>query len=128
MPAIQVHGGRQLRSQLKQIGDDSSDLRELNLDLAKLVSDTALTKVPVRSGRLKRSVRPSGTKRAAVVRAGNNRKSGPSAVQYSGPIHFGWPARRIAPQPFLYDALDERRAEVLKKYTDEVRSILNRVM
>ena len=128
MPAFVVHGSRELRSQLKQIGDDSSDLRELNLDLAKLVSDTALTKVPVRSGRLKRSVRPTGSKRAAVVKAGNNRKSGPSAVPYAHPIHFGWAARRIAPQPFLYDALDERRAEVLKKYTDEVRSIVKRVM
>lgn len=125
-PAIQVEGSRQLRREFRQIGDDMSDLRELHKRLADDVAGTAKTKVPVRSGRLQRSIRGSGTKTAARVRAGNNRKSGPTAVPYAGPIHFGWGARKIRPQPFMYEALDDRRQEVIENYNREVREIIRR--
>jgi len=125
-PAIQVEGSRQLRRKFREIGDDMSDLRELHKRLADDVADTAKTKVPVRSGRLQRSIRGSGTKTAARVRAGNNRKSGPTSVPYAGPIHFGWGARGIRPQPFMYEALDDRRQQVIETYNRQVREIIRR--
>ena len=124
--AIQVEGSRQLRRKFREIGDDMSDLRELHKRLADDVADTAKTKVPVRSGRLQRSIRGSGTKTAARVRAGNNRKSGPTSVPYAGPIHFGWGARGIRPQPFMYEALDDRRQQVIETYNRQVREIIRR--
>ena len=42
--------------------------------------------------------------------------AGRKAVPYAGPIHFGWPARNIEPQPFLYDALDDKADEVAHLY------------
>lgn len=125
-PAIQVEGSRQLRRKFREIGDDMSDLRELHKRLADDVADTAKTKVPVRSGRLQRSIRGSGTKTAARVRAGNNRKSGPTSVPYAGPIHFGWGARGIRPQPFMYEALDDRRQQVIETYNRQVQEIIRR--
>ena len=125
-PALQIEGGRKLRRAFREVGDDMSDLKELHKRLADDVADSAKRKVPVRSGRLERSVRGSGTKTAARVRAGNNRKSGPSSVPYAGPIHFGWGARGIRPQPFLYDALDDRREAVVKAYDDQVREIIRK--
>ncbi len=126
-PAIRVEGGRELRRKFREAGDDMTDLKDLHKQLADDVAGTAKTKVPVRSGRLRNSIRGSGTKTAARVRAGNNRKSGPTAVKYAAPIHFGWGARGIRPQPFLYEALDDRRQEVIDRYNDEVRSIIRRV-
>jgi hypothetical protein len=126
-PAIRVEGGRELRRKFREAGDDMTDLKDLHKQLADDVAGTAKTKVPVRSGRLRNSVRGSGTKTAARVRAGNNRKSGPTSVPYAAPIHFGWRARGIRPQPFLYEALDDRRQEVIDRYNDEVRSIIRRV-
>ncbi len=126
-PAIRVEGGRELRRKFREAGDDMTDLKDLHKQLADDVAGTAKTKVPVRSGRLRNSVRGSGTKTAARVRAGNNRKSGPTSVPYAAPIHFGWGARGIRPQPFLYEALDDRRQEVIDRYNDEVRSIIRRV-
>lgn len=125
--AIQVEGMRRARSQMRAAGEDLSDLRELHKRLADDVADTAKTKVPVRSGRLRNSLRGSGTKTMARVRAGNNRKSGPTSVPYAGPIHFGWARRGIRPQPFLYEALDDRRQEVIDAYNNEVRAMLRRV-
>ena len=126
-PAAQIQGGREMRRKLKQVGDDMTDLKELHKRLADDVAGTAKTKVPARSGRLQRSIRGSGTKAMAKVRAGNNRKSGPTSVPYAAPIHFGWAVRGIKPQPFLYEALDDRRQEVVDRYNAEVRRIVRRV-
>ena len=124
--ALQIEGGRKLRRAFREVGDDMSDLKELHKRLADDVADSAKRKVPVRSGRLQRSIRGSGTKTAARVRTGNNRKSGPSSVPYAGPIHFGWGARGIRPQPFMYDALDDRREAVVRAYDDQVREIIRK--
>ena len=126
-PAVRVEGARQLRREFREVGDDMSDLKGLHKSLADMVADRAKQKVPMVSGSLQRSIRGSGTKTAARVRSGNNRKSGPSAVPYAGVTHFGWPARDIRPQPFLYDALDDRRREVIDRYEREVRQIVKRV-
>ena len=125
-PAIRIEGGRELRRAFREIDDDMSDLKDLHKQLADEVAGTAKTKVPVRSGNLKRSVRGSGTKTAARVRAGNNRKSGPTSVPYAAPIHFGWARRGIRPQPVLYEALDDRRQQLVDRYNAEVRSIIRR--
>jgi hypothetical protein len=125
-PAIRIEGGRELRRAFREAGDDMSDLKDLHKRLADDVAGTAKTKVPVRSGRLQRSIRGSGTKTAARIRAGNNRKSGPTSVPYAGPIHFGWGARGIRPQPFLYEALDDRRDEVVDAYNRQVREIIRK--
>ncbi len=130
-PLIQLEGGRKLRKAFKDVGDDMSDMKALHRSLADDVAGTAKAKVPKRSGRLARSIRGSGTKTKSEVKAGNNRKSGPSSVPYAGRIHFGDPGSRtrgrIRPQPFLYDALDERQQDVLDRYNDEVRTIIKRV-
>jgi len=115
--SIKTQGVKELRRELRKMGDDMQDLKELNLDVATLVSTRAKDIVPRRTGNLADTIRPSGTKTAGRVRAGFNR------VPYAGVIHFGWPARRIEPQPFLYDALDQRRSEVLETYFKGVKKI-----
>tara|TARA_R100000353_G_scaffold158594_1_gene117887 strand:+ start:188 stop:571 length:384 start_codon:yes stop_codon:yes gene_type:complete len=124
---VRVRGARELRRQFREVGNDMGDLKELHKRLADDVAGTAKTKVPVRSGRLRNSVRGSGTKTAARVRAGNNRKSGPTAVPYAPIVHFGWAERNIRPQPYLYEALDDRRQEVIDAYNNEVAAIIRRV-
>lgn len=124
---VRVRGARELRRQFREVGNDMGDLKELHKRLADDVAGTAKTKVPVRSGRLRNSVRGSGTKTAARVRAGNNRKSGPTAVAYAPIVHFGWAERNIRPQPYLYEALDDRRQQVIDAYNDEVAAIIRRV-
>ena len=85
-----------------------------------MVADTARPEIPVRSGRLTGTLRTTGTMRGGVVRMGRK------AVPYAGPIHFGWPNRPapargwrggpIAPNPFLYEAMDKRVGDVMDTY------------
>ena len=99
------------------MGDDLEDLKTLNLTVATMVSERAKDIVPRRTGNLADTIRPAGTKTAGRVRAGFKR------VPYAGVIHFGHPARGIQPQPFLYDALDQRRGEVFDAYFKGVKKI-----
>tara|TARA_R110002110_G_scaffold315863_1_gene528886 strand:+ start:70 stop:525 length:456 start_codon:yes stop_codon:yes gene_type:complete len=124
--AMSITGGRKLRKAFKDAGDDLSDLKALHKRLADDVAGTAKTKVPVRTGALKASIRGFGGKAKAEVRSGNNRKS-LSGVPYAGPIHFGWARRNITPQPFLYEALDDRRQDVIDSYNAEIRHMIRNV-
>jgi hypothetical protein len=54
-------------------------------------------------------------------------KAGGRLVPYAGPIHFGWPRHNIAPNPFIYDALDDRKAEVIDKYEAHIEALVEKV-
>ena len=115
--SIKIQGAKELRRELRKMGDDMQDLKELNLDVATIVSDRAKDLVPRRTGNLADTIRPAGTKTAGRVRAGFKR------VPYAGVIHFGFPARGINPQPFLNDALNELHNEVFETYFKGVKKI-----
>lgn len=117
-PSIEVEGAKELRRALKQIDSGTADLKKVHADAAAVVEQAAGTFVPRRSGRLAGSIRSTGQAGAGVVRAGK------AAIPYAGPIHFGWAAHNIAPQPFLYDALDQRRDEVIALYEDAVDKLI----
>lgn len=95
---IKVEGGARLRRTLRQAGSDLKDLTAAHSATAQLVANAGRARAPKVSGALAGTIRPSGTKTKAVVRAGFAR------VPYAGPIHWGWPARSIPAQPFLSDA------------------------
>jgi hypothetical protein len=119
-PTITVTGQRQLKRALKDIDGAMADLKLIHADAAKIVEQRAETLAPKETRRLAKSVRSSGTKSAGVVRAGS------SSVDWAGPVHFGWPSRNIAPQPFLYDALDQRSDEVIAVYQRRVNAVIKR--
>ena len=148
-PGVRVVGLRKFTKALKGLGDDAvNDLKDVHRRTAKIVEDAARPKVPVssgansvvsgtpywstgrarNSGALKGTLRSTGTQRGGFVRAGKK------LVPWAGPVHFGWPNRPdpskgwrggpIRPNPFMYDALDERRGEVataFARYIDDIR-------
>lgn len=93
------------------------DMKETHKKAAAIVIDGAKRFVPVRTGRLAASIRDGSTQRMGRVRVGS------ASVPYAGPIHFGWPSRAIKPQPFIYDALDGRRDEVVRVYVRRIDSL-----
>ena len=118
---VSVEGARELRKALKTVGDEAkAGLKETNVEVAEIVARAAVTKVPTQSGALRETVRAAGAQTRASVKAGFKK------VPYAGPIHFGWPARNIAPQPFLYDALDARRGEVVDAYQNGMADLLKK--
>ena len=146
-PGVRVVGLRQFNKILRGLGDDAvNDIKQAHAAAAKMVEDTARPMVPVHGARsavsgrpywrtpahppgfMRSTLRSSGTGRGGFVRAGKK------LVPYAGPVHFGWPNRPnpgkgwqggpIAPNPFLYNALDKRRnevAETFARYIDDIR-------
>jgi hypothetical protein len=117
---ITVSGLKELRKQLKAAGQSLDDLKSVGLEAAEVVAAEARQLVPRLSGALEQSIR-AGAAKGGVVRAGS------AAARYAGPIHFGVPARNIAPQPFLYDAADKRVGEVQELYLARVNQITDTV-
>jgi hypothetical protein len=147
-PNVRVVGLKQFQKELRALGSDAQDdLKRAHADAAKIVEDAARPKVPVstggrsvisgtpywppgpsKSGAFRDTLRSSGQRRGGYVRAGKK------LVPYAGPVHFGWPNRPnpakgwrggpIRPNPFLYDALDDRREQVavaFAGYIDDIR-------
>lgn len=119
-PTITVEGARELRRALRALEGGTDDLKATHAESAKVVEQRASQLVPRRSGALAGSIRSTGQAAAGVVRSGR------ASVPYAGVIHFGWPRRNIGPQPFLYDALDDRRNEVLSLYASRVDGLISK--
>jgi hypothetical protein len=118
---IQIEGLRETQRALRELSDDlKDDLKPAHKEAAEVIVDGAKRYVPVRTGRLAASIRALATRTSGRVRAGS------ASVPYAGPIHFGWPERRIKPQPFIYDAMDERRQEVLAVYAERIYGLIDR--
>jgi creatinine amidohydrolase/Fe(II)-dependent formamide hydrolase-like protein len=121
---LTVTGAKELQKALRQMAVDMSDMKAVNTKIAEMVAAEA-----------RGTIKGGATKTRAWVKAGNNRKKkklkrggySQGAVPYAGPIHFGWPARHIRPQPFLYDAIDSRAGEVVDVYKKRVAELVQRV-
>lgn len=120
-PVVQVQGVRALRSALRKAGQSLDDLRTVNASAARVVETAARGQVPVRSGRLKGSLRSSGTKTAGIVRAGGAR------VPYAGVIHWGWPRRNIAARMYIVDPAHTTEPTWTNLYMAELNRVLNRL-
>jgi hypothetical protein len=120
-PALSVEGGRQLRASLKRAGVDVQDLKAAHKQVADQVRSDALPVAPRRTGRLAASLRSSGTQREALVRAGRK------AVPYGGPIHWGWPSRHIAAQPFIYDTAQRTEPTWASTYMAALEAIVQSI-
>ena len=109
-PAVQVTGAKELRRALKTMDHRLDDLKDVHSDAGELVASRARQLVPYLSGALGESIRTDRRATGASVLAGRSR------IPYAGPIHFGWPGHNIEPQPFLYEALEDRREDVANLY------------
>jgi hypothetical protein len=118
-PVVRVEGGRKLRGALKAAESALlDDLQALHSRIGQTVAPAAAANAPRRSGTLAGTVRTSGTKAGALIRAGY------AAVPYAGPIHWGWPKRNIVAQPFLSEAAQATEPQWLADYLREVQGIL----
>jgi len=114
-----------LQKDLKAVGPEMiAELKEGNKALGEIVSKRARELVPVQSGALLKTIKAAKAAGGSKVNAGTPGLS--SKVNYAGPIHFGWAARNIDPQPFLYDALDDRRDEVVAAYEKQTADLLKK--
>jgi HK97 gp10 family phage protein len=122
---VKVRGFNQAVRALRAVGVPDSEIRDAGKDAGEIVANEARSLVPVRTGRLRDSIRVSRQLRKVTVAAGNNRKSR-SGVPYANPIHWGWFRRNIKPQPFFIKALNLTREDVWKKYYENMDKLIKK--
>jgi hypothetical protein len=117
-----IEGLREFNRAARALGDDTKTaMKPTHLEAAEIVAREARKLSPARTGRLRNSIVGRAVQSGGRVRIGFG-----GGVPYAGPIHFGWPARRIRPQPFVYDALDPRRADLVRLYEARIDELTKR--
>lgn len=115
---VRIKGLRKLQRDLNQAGADIQDQKALMHEIGMLVVRAA--QPPSLTGRLESTIRAGKGKTKAVVRAGGAR------APYATVIHYGWPAREIAPQPFLLAALQSERTQIVTTFENGLDDLLRK--
>lgn len=118
---VRLEGAARLRRTLRKAGRDLGDLKAAHGKAAQIAQQASAPLVPVRTGNLKATLRSSGTSREGIIRAGR------ASVPYAGPIHWGWPARGIAPQPFISEGARASEPVWFRVFEADLDKILDQV-
>jgi HK97 gp10 family phage protein len=130
---VKVQGLKSVTRALKAIGAPNEEIKKAGKEAGEIVSSEARGLTPVKTGKLRDSIRVSAKANGAVsVQAGNNRR-GKAGVPYANPIHWGWfydkenfIRKNIMPNPFFSKALGYSREKVLKTYFDNMEKLIQR--
>jgi hypothetical protein len=133
---IKLEGGPRLRATLKSAAGKLEDLAALNKRVADLVADEARRTAPVGppAVHVRDTIRTSGTKTAAIVRAGNNKK-GPRGVAYAMAVHWGYQSRPdrdgarevVKARPWISQAAQDLAPRWTALYVDQLQTIVDSV-
>lgn len=118
---VKVNGLKETIRALDEAGAATTDMKELMHELGLIITRSASSHVPVKSGRLQRSLRAGRGKTKAVARAGSSR------VPYGPIIHYGWPSRKIPARPFLTDAVTREQHTIVNALIDGLGEIIDRL-
>jgi hypothetical protein len=116
---IKVKGLNQSIRALRAIGVPDAEIKAAGTQSGELVANQARSLVPVKTGKLRNSIRVSKALRKVTISAGNNK-----GIPYANPIHWGWFKRNIKPQPFFIKALGLTRDEVYQNYYKELDKLI----
>jgi hypothetical protein len=123
---VKVVGLNEAVRALRAIGVPSSAIGQASQEAGEIVASVGRTLVPVKTGRLRATIKARKVARKVVVSAGNN-----SSVPYANPIHFGWnydsknlQQKNIRPRPFFSNALARTRRQVYEAFFDSMEKLL----
>jgi phage gpG-like protein len=115
---VTVAGAARLTATMRRAARDLGDLSAAGSRTAFLIASTGRSRAPRRTGRLAGSLVATSTGQTAEVASGR---------AYAGVVHYGWPARRIAANPFLLDAATATAPAWTPLYAAEVAGAIDRV-
>lgn len=114
---IQVTGLAEILRALRSApGRLDRELGKANKNVVnKTIKPPVRRRAPKLSGRLARTVRGGASAKGATLMVGNN-----ATIPYAGVINFGWPARGIKAQEFIYAGINEAEPSFMETYLEAV--------
>jgi hypothetical protein len=107
---------------LKKLGLKTQDLSGATTRIRSLVVPPAISGAPVKTGRLRSTVKSRKYPNKVEVQAGNN-----TTVPYANPVHWGWQARNIPPNNWIEKVRDDKFFAVVEIFKEETQKLINRV-
>jgi hypothetical protein len=124
---IKVEGLQASLRALKAIGTPTAEVQAAAKEAGEIVASMSRTLVPVKSGKLRTTIKSARQARKVLVQAGSK------GVPYANPIHWGWyydrnnfVKKNILPQPFFAKALGLTRKEVYETYFMNINKLFNK--
>jgi hypothetical protein len=125
---IKVEGLQEALRALKAIGTPTAEISAAAQQAGEIVASSSRSFVPVRSGKLRATIKSKKQARKVLVSAGNN-----TTVPYANPIHWGWyydknnfVKKNIMPNPFFAKALGLTRKQVYETYFTNINKLFNK--
>lgn len=119
--ALYIVGQKRFVQTMRRAGADLDELKSVNRQAAQIALPAVTGRTPVRTGRLRGSVRVGATRRAGVIRAGSK------AVPYAGVINYGWPAHHITPRLYVNNGVAGSESAWMRVYADYVEKTMKQV-
>lgn len=120
-----IEGASRLALTLREAGSDLEDMKAVNAQVAAYVTRQSQPAAPQHSRALASTGRSGATKRAAVIRFGNNRK-----VKYARAIHGGrrYPnGTRTTARPWATRTAQQTEPTWSAMYNTAVQRVLNTI-
>jgi len=108
-------GSDDLASALGAIGDGLDDLDAAADATVTIVVARARRLAPSDTGALARSISGRGTGSTATIG---------TRISYGLPVHFGVPSHSQRPRPFLHQAVEAEKADIVAEYTKDVNRLI----
>jgi len=120
---IEVKGLKQIQREVRSVDRDlAKEMRAAGKSAAQIIADQGEIEAPKRTGRLAASVKSVAQTNSAAVKAGTAAR-----VPYAEPVHFGWPARGIKANPFLYRAIAKTSDRAAAEYEKKIGELAGRI-
>lgn len=116
--SVEVKGEETLALTLRRFAAGLDDMASTHKAAADLALQAARARAPVKTGQLRASGLATSAPGYGDITF--------SAV-YAGPIHWGWPARHIAPSLFATKGVEESQERWLEIYQDALQEDLGKV-
>ena len=113
-----IRGADTVARTLQQAGRSLDDLSRANQDAANIIAPAARARAPRVSGALAGATQPAWTNTRAGIQ---------NVLPYFGPIHYGWPERNIAAQPFADEATVATERQWMAVYQQAVQHACDEV-
>jgi HK97 gp10 family phage protein len=122
---IKVTGLRELVRNMERAGVEAQDIKEIMFGAGEIVAKRAAQLAPVRTGRLVGNIRVGKAKNKASIKVGSAR------VPYARFVYFGKfdqakGGKYAKENPFIYNALKEKRQQVFDKIELGMQDLLEK--
>jgi hypothetical protein len=118
---VEIVGLPRLTATMRAAEADLNELKDATAAALRVVLAASTSTAPRRSGALAGSGRGNRARRRAIITYGS------AAVPYAGPIHWGWPRRHLAGQPWVSRAAQATEPVWVAAYAAELERIIDQV-